>query len=291
MRITIIGSGYVGFAMARLLASKNHKIFCVDISEKRVNEINEMNLQNIKATTNIDESIKNSEAAFIAVPTPSNEDGSINLNPIKEATKALANALKDKEKYFLVTVKSTVTPKTCEEIILPILKKQKEDIGLCMNPEFITQIHSSWTMDHSMKRDWSSEDKIVIGANNEIAANKLEEIYQPTNIPIIKTTLRTAELVKYASNVHLATRISFFNEIFLLSKELDIDSEVIATALSMDKRIGRYGTVHGKAYGGACFPKDVSAFLNFSEKYTKTPIARATKEINDKMKEKYGVRE
>ncbi|MHA1221351.1 MAG: nucleotide sugar dehydrogenase [Candidatus Heimdallarchaeota archaeon] len=296
MNVGIIGSGYVGFSLARLFASRGKQVICLDVVPERVDEINTSNLENIHATLDVNETVLKSDILFIAVPTPSKEDGSVDLKYIKMASKNIGKALKDKSEYCVVVMKSTVVPKTTEDIVIPILeqesgKKTGQDFGVCMNPEFITQIHSSWTKDDAFKRDWGSEDKIVIGELDQKSGDTLEALYQPTQIKIFRTDLRTAELVKYASNACLAARISFFNEIFLLSKELGIDSQLIADALAADKRIGKYGTIHGMAYGGSCFPKDISAIIQWAKAVRDVPFLKAIKKVNDEIREEYGVRE
>ena len=119
----------------------------------------------------------------------------------------------------------------------------------------------------------------------------LEELYSDIDVPVIRTDYKTAEMIKYAANNALAARISYWNEIFLICKVLGIDSAVVAQTAALDPRIGKYGTVHGKAFGGKCLPKDLEAFIKFSKKYRAVPLLEAVKSVNDEMKEKYGVRE
>ncbi|MCK4735161.1 MAG: hypothetical protein KAT65_22100 [Methanophagales archaeon] len=119
----------------------------------------------------------------------------------------------------------------------------------------------------------------------------MEELYKPLGKPIFRTDLKTAEMMKCASNCMLATKISYWNEIFLICKELGIGSQAIADVVGLDPRIGKYGTVHGKAFWGKCLPKDLKAFISFAEKYHKTKLLKAVDEINEEMKKKHGVRE
>jgi len=119
----------------------------------------------------------------------------------------------------------------------------------------------------------------------------LEELYKPLRKPIFRTNLKTAEMIKYASNCMLATKISYWNEIFLICKELGINSQTVTDIVGLDSRIGKYGTIHGKAFGGKCLPKDLKAFIHFAEKYRKIELLRAVDEINEELKENYGVRE
>jgi UDPglucose 6-dehydrogenase len=159
------------------------------------------------------------------------------------------------------------------------------------NPEFITEIHNTWSEDSNMKRDWSNEDKIVIGSEDDTIREILNKIYGDFENKIINTDTKTAEMIKYASNVCLASKISFFNEMFEICNEVGVDNIALTKALSMDSRIGKYGTINGKAYGGKCLPKDSKALQYFLREKLESPMIDATIEVNDKMKDKYGVRE
>ncbi len=119
----------------------------------------------------------------------------------------------------------------------------------------------------------------------------MESLYNPLNKPIFRTDLKTAELIKYSSNCMLATKISYWNEVFLICEKLGIDSQKVVDIVGLDPRIGRYGTVHGKAFGGKCLPKDLKAFITFTEKYRNVRLLKAVDEINEEIRAKYGVRE
>jgi UDPglucose 6-dehydrogenase len=203
--------------------------------------------------------------------------------------------LTNKDSYHLVVVKSTVVPTTTERVVIPILEKysekERDEIGVCMNPEFLTEIESSWTENKGYKKDFFTEDRIVIGEYDKKSGDVLEELYKPLDKPIFRTDLKTAEMIKYASNCMLATKISYWNEIVLICKELGVDSQAIADVVGLDPRIGKYGTIHGKAFGGKCLPKDLKAFVSFAEEYHKTELLNAVDDTNEEMKKKYGVRE
>ena len=195
-----------------------------------------------------------------------------------------------------MVVKSTVVPETTEKVVIPIIekytrKKAGKELGVCMNPEFLTEISLTWSKDTDTKKDFFTEDRIIIGEYDKRSGDVLEDLYKPLNKPIFKTDLRTAELIKYASNCMLATKISYWNEIFLICKELAINSQEVADIVGLDPRIGKYGTVHGKAFGGKCLPKDLKAFVSFVEKYRTVGLLKAVDGINEEMKEKYGIRE
>ena len=288
MKISIIGSGFVGTALGKGLAELDNEVIFYDVVGK--------NLPNFTFTKDINHAIKNSNISFICVPTPTTPEG-IDLSYIKEVAKNIGKVLANKEGYHLVVVKSTVVSGTTEDVVMPILekysgKKAGSEIGACMNPEFLTEISGSWSKaEEGTKKDFFTEDRIVIGECDKKSGNILEELYKPLNKPIFRVNLRTAELIKYASNCMLATKISYWNEIFLICKELGIDSQGVANIVGLDPRIGRYGTVHGKAFGGKCLPKDLKAFISFAEKYRNVRLLKAVDEINEEIKEKYGVRE
>ena len=284
-RISIIGSGWVGTALGKGLAELGNEVIFYDVVDK--------NLPNF--TKDISYAVENSDVSFISVPTPTTSEG-IDLSYIKEATKSVGNVLATKRSYHLVVVKSTVVPGTTENVVIPVLerysgKKAGNEIGICMNPEFLTEISGTWSKDEGTKKDFFTEDRIVIGEYDKKSGDVLEGVYEPLNKPIFRTDLKTAETIKYASNCMLATKISYWNEIFLICKDLGIDSHVVADIVGRDPRIGRYGTVHGKAFGGKCLPKDLKAFVSFAEKYRKPKLLKAVDEINEEIKEKYGVRE
>ena len=284
MKITIIGSGFVGIALGKGLIDLGNEVIFYDVVNK--------NLPNF--TNDINYAIKSSDISFVCVPTPTNDKGEIDLSYVKEAAKNIGNALA-KSSYHVVVIKSTVVPQTTENEVIPLLEnysgKKIGEFGVCMNPEFLTEIANSWTDEPTFNKNFFNEDRIVIGEYDKKSGDVLEELYEPIDKQIFRTDLKTAELIKYASNCMLSTKISYWNEIFLICKELSIDSQTIANIVGLDPRIGRYGTIHGKAFGGKCLPKDLKAFVNFAESYHKVKLLKAVDDINEEMKEKYGVRE
>ena len=286
MKISIIGSGFVGTALGRGLIELGNEVIFYDVVDK--------DLPNF--TKDLNHAIENSNISFICVPTPTTPEG-IDLSYIKEVAKNIGKVLANKDEYHLVVVKSTVVPGTTENVVIPILEEysgkraRDGEIEVCMNPEFLTEISGSWSKDKSTKKDFFTEDRIVIGEYDKKSGDILEELYKPLNRPIFRVDLRTAELIKYASNCMLAAKISYWNEIFLICKELGIDSQEVANIVGLDPRIGKYGTVHGKAFGGKCLPKDLKAFISFAKKYRNVRLLKAVDDINEEMTKKYGVRE
>ena len=285
-KISIIGSGWVGMGIGKGFAEIGYEVIFHDVVDK--------DLPNF--TKDINYAIENSDVSFISVPTPTTSDG-IDLSYLKEASKNIGKALAKKDGYYLVVVKSTVVPGTTEEEVIPILEKysgksvREGEIGVCMNPEFLTEISESWSKDRGYKKDFFTEDRVVIGEYDKKSGDVFEELFKSLNKPIFRTDLKTAELIKYASNCILATKISYWNEIFLICNELGVNSQVVADVVGLDPRIGKYGTVHGKAFGGTCLPKDLKAFISFAEEYHNTKLLKAVDDINEVMKNKYGVRE
>ena len=287
MKISIIGSGFVGTALGKGLIGFGNEVIFYDVVNKDIPRSN--------FTKDMNYAIEKSDISFICVPTPTREDGGMDLRYINEASKSIGKALKKKGSYHLVVVKSTVVPYTSEYVVIPSLehhsnKKAGEGFGVCMNPEFLTEISGSWSKDKSLERDFHTEDRIVIGGYDKKSGDTLAKIYKPLNKLIFRTDLKTAELIKYASNCMLATKISYWNEIFLICEKLGVDSQIIAGVLGLDPRIGKYGTVHGKAFGGKCLPKDLKAFIAFAEMFHKPKLLKAVDAVNEEMKEGYGVR-
>ena len=291
--ISILGSGIVGASVGKGLMKLGNKTIFYDVNRRKVDEFNSLGY---KATSDLNAAIRNSEISFICVPTPTVQK-KIDLSYVNDVTKKLAKALHEKNCYHLVVVKSTVLPNTTEKIIIPLLERYSKktvgkSIGVCSNPEFLTEINRSWTNDSEFSVGFFEEPFIVIGALDKKSGDKLEAVYRRISAPIVRTNLRTAEMMKYALNCALACRISYWNEIFCICQKLEVDSMTVAQTVGMDKRIGKYGTIHGKAFGGKCLPKDLKAFISFSRKLSYEPkLLQAVEEINARIASQYGVRE
>lgn len=276
MRISIVGSGYVGLTTAVGLAGNGRKIICIDTDEDKVRLINqgkppfyEAGLQSrlahcvngggsLKATTDYNE-VLNSDVTFICVGTPCNSNGSIDLGCIRHSAIELGQVLARRDNHHTIVVRSTVIPGTTEGVIIPILeefsnKKAVEDFSVAMNPEFLQE--------GSALCDFMNPDRIVIGELDRRAGDTLQTIYKDFNAPIIRTDIRTAEMIKYANNAFLATKISFINEIGNICKRLGIDIYEVARAIGQDPRIGNKFLNAGIGFGGSCLPKDVSALIS-----------------------------
>jgi len=299
MKLSIIGSGIVGQATGKYLLELGHQVVFMDVLPATIEKLKK---ENLSTTTSIYEAVKNSEAAFVCVPTPNNTNSEQDISIIQKVSADIGKALADKKEYFTVVIKSTVLPGTTKNIVLPELEKHSGkiaggDFGLCMNPEFLTFVQTTWTNDKAMDKKPSNEVRIVIGEFNEESGKVLEEVYKNSSSPKFHTSLEEAEFAKYANNFLLPAKISAWNELFLLAeglrekKIMDLNTEKIAKILSLDNRIGLYGSVHGKAYGGLCFSKDPQAFANWASRFIDSKMIKGTVETNKNMAEKYGIRQ
>jgi len=293
MRLSIIGTGYVGLVTGACFAKLGHNVICVDIDPDKVQKINksispiyEQGLtsllatykNNITATNDTNNAIMNTDITFLCVGTPSMKNGSIDLSYLKEATKQIATILKNKKTWHLIVIKSTVLPGTTQQIVLPLLeqysgKKAGTDFGLAMNPEFLKEGVAI--------QDFLQPDRIVFGFYDERSRTTLRELYNNFTCPLVETSLSAAEMIKYASNTFLATKISFINEIGNLCKKLGIDTYEVATGMGLDSRIGRPFLDSGIGWGGSCFPKDVDALIAWAKEIKEpTRIIERVKEVN-----------
>jgi len=293
MNISIIGAGYVGLVTGACFAKLGNNVICVDVDSKKVEEINsgispiyETDLdsilseykENIRATTSYSDALENTDITFICVGTPSEKDGSINLCFIKQVAEEIGNQLKNLGRYHTVVVKSTVLPGTTKDVVLPIIekysgKKAGGDFGLAMNPEFLKEGVAI--------EDFMNPDRIVFGYFDSKSKEVLKELYKSFSCPIVETSLSEAEMIKYASNSFLATKISFANEIGNICKKLGIDSYKVAEGMGHDRRIGRSFLDSGIGWGGSCFPKDLEAIVSWAKKEgEKTHIIQSAIDAN-----------
>jgi UDPglucose 6-dehydrogenase len=271
MKITCIGTGYVGLTTGACLANLGHDVLCVDIDEEKIEKLKrgeipfyepglkELVLKNrekgrLNFTTNIEEGIKGSGIFFNCVGTPSKEDGSADLQYVFKVAEEVGKFAKG---FSYLVNKSTVPPGTARKCFELIRKVDPDSaVEVVSNPEFLKEGAAVYDFEHP--------DKIVVGATSERAFNLMKMIYtgrMRTYIPIIETDWETAEMIKYANNSKLAARISFMNETANICDKVGADVKVVSQAIGMDQRIGPKFLNAGAGYGGSCFPKDVRALI------------------------------
>ena len=298
--VSIVGMGYVGLCTAATFASRGIRTIGIDIDEARVEQIRKgkaplhepqldpmlkkaVGNKLLDATSDISVAAA-SDVTFLTVGTPSQKDGSIDLSYIKNATEDLGNVLREKRGYHLVVVKSTVVPGTTNGTVKRFLEQSSRKnvgstLGLCANPEFLKE--------GTAINDALHPDKIVIGSNDKKSASELTGLYRrfygSKLPPVILTSPEAAELVKYASNAFLATKVSFINTIANIAQQIPgVDVGTIAEAIGLDPRIGSLFLKAGPGYGGSCFHKDLQALINYSQNNGYDPILfRATEETNE----------
>ncbi len=273
MNISIVGSGYVGLVTGACFSEVGHHVICIDNNLKKIEALRsgqipiyEPGLEDLvhrnvaanrlKFTTSIEEGVDNSEVVFIAVPTPPQPDGSVDLSFIERVAREIAGVLKE---YRVIVDKSTVPVKTGEKVAETIKRYNKAGAAfdVVSNPEFLRE---GCAVD-----DLMNPDRIVIGSNSERATNLMRNIYEPFQAPVLVTDINSAELIKHAANSFLALKISYINAVAEICEASGADVEMVADGIGMDKRIGRNFLNAGIGYGGSCFPKDLAAFIHISE--------------------------
>ncbi len=293
MRISVIGSGYVGIVTGMGFAHFGNEVIFVDVDNNKVDAINsgeppiyERGLEqlmkefrnNYRATNDYEEAISNSDITFICVGTPSSEDGSMDLKYVKAVSESIGERLKEK-RFHVVVVKSTVVPSTTEEVVKPLLEDSSgmrafEEFGLAMNPEFLRE--------GSAVEDFFNPDRIVLGVQDGRTKGALEELYGSFSCEKLFTGIKTAEMIKYVSNSFLAAKISFANEVGNMCKKLGIDTYEVFRGVGLDHRISPSFFRSGIGYGGSCFPKDVKALVHRARELGEDPrIMDAVIEVNE----------
>ena len=288
MKISIIGAGYVGLVSAACLAKLGNEVTIIDIDEERLHAIRnrvspmyEDGLDELLGQIHLEVSadyqkILPSDVIFMCLGTPSDESGII-LVYIKEAAKEIADILKTKQDYCVVAVKSTVIPGTTKDIIIPILetsdKKVGRDFGVCMSPEFLSEGKAI--------KDFMNPARIIIGQYDSKSGDTLCGLYNAFKAPIMRTSLRAAEMIKLASNAFLATKISFINEVGNICKQLGIDTYEVAKGMGFDDRIGNKFLNAGIGFGGSCLPKDLRMLVAKAKEIQYEPeILEAVLQLN-----------
>ena len=280
MNISVFGLGYVGCVSAACLARLGHQVIGVDVNPEKVRLINEGKSTimeeeigdivreavaggSLSATESTRDGIEGSEISLICVGTPSNENGSLNLDYVRACSAEIGKALGRRGDYHVVVVRSTMLPGSIRSQVLPVLeensgKKAGTDFGLCINPEFLREGSSVYDFHHP--------PYTVIGALDDKSADTLGRIYESIDAPLLKVPIEAAEMIKYASNAYHALKICFANEIGRLCKEAGLDSHLLMDIFCQDDKlnISRAYLKPGFAFGGSCLPKDVRALNYFA---------------------------
>lgn len=296
MRIVVVGTGYVGLVSGACFADFGHHVTCVDKDAAKISSLQrgeipifEPDLERLvrdnasagrlSFTTELQASVNDAEAVFIAVGTPSRRgDGHADLSYVYSASREIAEAVKG---FTVVITKSTVPVGTGDEVERLIKEvNPAADVAVASNPEFLRE--------GAAIRDFKHPDRIVVGTNDERARKVISEIYRPLYLnqaPIMYTGRRTAELIKYAANAFLATKITFINEIADLAEKVGADVQEVARGIGMDNRIGSKFLHAGPGYGGSCFPKDTRALIKTAQDYdAPLRILEAVNSVNDMRK-------
>ena len=301
VKISIIGLGFVGLSLTSTLSSKGYRVVGIDIDKKKCEKIRngitpffEPGLERIlkkglKKNLEISNDfslINDCDLIFVTVGTPQSKNGSINLSIIKQAVSSIGTNLKKNKKNPIIFIKSTVVPGTMKDVILPILEKKSNkkagrDFGLISNPEFLQESRAI--------RDTEFPHAVVLGGYKTKFMKKAKNFFEKLhpNIPIIITNHQTAEMIKYANNSFLATKISFINQLSnICQKTPGANVDDIARTIGLDPRIGKLFLNAGPGYGGSCLPKDMKALINFADRVGTNPtLLNAVEKTNQNQME------
>jgi len=296
MDIAIVGSGYVGLVTGACFADVGHNVICVDNDEEKIKTLQagripiyepgleEIVHRNVSAhrlhfSSSIREGVDKSRIIFIAVPTPPQPNGDVDLSFIEKVSREIADVLTD---YRVIVDKSTVPVKTGERVAETIKRYNRHgaQFDVVSNPEFLREgcaIH-----------DLMHPDRVVIGAQSQRAVDLMKKVYEPFMAPVLVTGINSAELIKHAANSFLALKISYINAISAICDASGADVEKVADGIGMDRRIGRQFLNAGIGYGGSCFPKDVAAFIHISEQLgVPFSLLKEVQRINAGQKERF----
>ncbi len=295
MKISVIGTGYVGLTVGTCLAETGNDVVCVDKDQEVVDELSEGKLtfhepalddllernvaeERLTFTTDLEKAVNFGEIIYITVGTPSDGDGSADISAVLEVASSIGRTMEEPK---IVVNKSTVPVGTADEVRSTIAGETDEEFHVVSNPEFLKEGNA---VDDFMK-----PDRIVVGTEGEKVRKTLEDLYEPfvrtTGNPILFMDNRSAEMVKYAANTMLASRVSLMNELANLSEKLGADIENVRRGIGYDHRIGTHFIFAGTGYGGSCFPKDVRALISLGkEKDTEMKMAKAIHQVNETQK-------
>jgi UDPglucose 6-dehydrogenase len=292
-KIAVIGTGYVGLVTGTCFADLGNDVVCVDVVQEKVEKLRqgispiyepgleEVILRNLKAgrlhfTTDYGEALQGAKVVFIAVGTPESEDGSADMKYVQQAAKSIGEWAPGRSEQPLIIVNKSTVPIGTGDMVGRLISQACPDgfkFAVVSNPEFLREGQALL--------DFLHPDRIVLGSEERWAGEEVAELYEPLNAPVMVTDLRTAEMVKYASNAILATYISFINEIALICEKFGADVKEVVRGMGYDKRINAQFLQAGVGFGGSCFPKDVKALAHMAEKVNTSPhILNSVLEVN-----------
>ena len=296
MDLAIIGSGYVGLVTGACFADVGHNVTCVDNDQRKIESLRQgkvpiyepgleeivhrnVSAQRLRFSESIKDAVDNAQVVFIAVPTPQDASGSVDLSFIEKVAREIAGVLTD---YRVIVDKSTVPVKTGEKVAESIKRYNKHgaEFDVVSNPEFLRE--------GCAVADLMKPDRIVIGASSERAIDLMKKVYEPFMAPILVTDVNSAELIKHAANSFLALKISYINAVSAICEASGADVEKVADGIGMDRRIGRNFLNAGIGYGGSCFPKDIAAFITISEQLgVPFDLLKEVQRINGSQKDRF----
>lgn len=293
MKVTIVGTGYVGLVAGTCFAETGNEVICVDIDQSKIAMLQEGNVpiyepglqemvrrnaaeQRLSFSTDLSEAVRRAAIIFIAVGTPEGFNGNANLEHVKATAKGVARAM---DAFKVVVIKSTVPVGTADQIEQWIAEETDQPFAVVSNPEFLKE--------GAAVEDFMKPDRVVLGGEHAEALDAVKELYEPfvrTGNPILIMDSRSAEMSKYASNAMLATKISFINEVARLCERMNADIGEVRRAISLDRRIGPHFIFPGVGYGGSCFPKDIRAMIGMGGEDAEMVLLKAVEAVNERQK-------
>src|SRR5262245_611685 len=293
MKLTVVGTGYVGLVAGTCFAETGNDVICVDIDARKIDMLNQGKVpiyepgleemvrrnaaeQRLSFTMDLTSAVRASAIIFIAVGTPQGPSGNANLQFVRATAEGVAKAM---DGHKIIVTKSTVPVGTADQIKGWISVQTRHTFAVVSNPEFMKE--------GAAVEDFMKPDRVVLGGDNSEAIEVVKELYEPfvrTGNPILIMDSRSAEMSKYAANAMLATKISFINEVARLCEGLDADIGAVRRAISLDRRIGPHFIFPGAGYGGSCFPKDVRAMIGMGDSNPEMVLLKAVEQVNERQK-------
>jgi len=279
MKISVIGTGYVGLVSGICFAEMGNDVICVDNNQEKLEKLRdgkvpiyepglevlfERNIREkrVDFTDDLKYAVENSDVVFLCLPTPQGEDGSADLKYVLNVATDIGSIIKENNDYKIIVNKSTVPVGTAQKVRQNVLDNGGSSFDVASNPEFLREGFAV--------ADFMKPDRIVIGADNDMALDKLEELYEPfvrQGNPIIRMNTESSEVTKYAANSYLAMRITYMNELANFCEKVGADVDLVRKGMGSDTRIGKRFLFSGIGYGGSCFPKDVNALIKTSQEF------------------------